>query len=310
MQLIPLHHLGIVRISGGDATSFLQRQFTNDMSEVTPERSCQAAYLNAKGRVIANFLVLMRNDSYYLVLSKDLTETLVKRLKMFVLRDKVDISIQPEMSFAGTFNENLLPPSVSEIPLHYCCVQTSEDFSVVRLPATSARYGVLGATSIIQSNSNELSQSDAINDWIIQDILTGIPLISHTTSESFVAQAVNLDLIGAVSFSKGCFPGQEIVARLHYRGGVNRRMVRAIAPADSSVDSGTLVECPEVPGNQTGVIVNSVLSNSSQHKQLLLSVPLKFLEQHSLQLEDTTRIEPILDELPYHIPEITSQKNA
>ena len=310
MQLIPLHHLGIVRISGEDATSFLQRQFTNDMSEVTPEKSCQAAYLNVKGRVIANFLVLMRNDDYYLVLSKDLTETLAKRLKMFVLRDKVDISIQPEMNFAGTFNENLLPPSESEIPLQNYCVQTSEDYSVVRIPASSARYGILGATSLLQSNSNELSQSDAINDWIIQDIQAGIPLISHATSESFVAQAINLDLIGAVSFSKGCFPGQEIVARLHYRGGVNRRMVRAIAPADSSADSGTLVECPEVPGNQTGIVVNSVLSNSSQHKQLLLSVPLKFLEQHSLQLEDTTRIEPILDELPYHIPEIISQKNA
>ena len=310
MQLIPLRHLGIVRISGEDATSFLQRQFTNDMSEVTPERSCQAAYLNAKGRVIANFLVLMRNDDYYLVLSKDLTDTLTKRLKMFVLRDKVDISIEPEMVFAGTFNENLLPLSESEIPLQNCCVQTSEDYSVVRIPASSARYGILGATSLLQSNSNELSQPDAVNDWIIQDIQAGIPLISHATSESFVAQAINLDLIGAVSFSKGCFPGQEIVARLHYRGGVNRRMVRAIAPSDSSVESGTLVECPEVPGNQTGIIVNSALSNSSQHKQLLLSVPLKFLEQHTLQLDDTTRIEPKLDELPYNIPEFSSQKSA
>ena len=301
-RLIPLGHIGIVRITGDDAAPFLQRQFTNDMSEVTVDKASQSAYLTAKGRIIANFLIVQTTDGYLLAMSAELTEALARRLKLFVMRDKVNISCDTGMQCVGAVGANISQHIDVELPNDDYQVAATGDILCIRIPGSRLRFAIIGPTDRIVQFQNSLETSNP-EVWKFWGIEAGIPLITSATTEALIPQAVNLDLIGAVSFTKGCYPGQEIVARLHYRGGVNRRMIRAIAPTGSNAEAGTSVRCKSLLGDLTGTIVNSVSPATGQPIQLLLSVPLKFLRHSPLELDNSTEIEVLPENLPYSVPE-------
>ncbi len=302
MRLTNLDQYGIVSISGADATAFLQRQFTNDMSEITPEKAGFSAYLNPKGRILANFIIALKNDRYILALSADLVESFVKRLRMFVMRDKVDIAVESGMQLIGAVGTDL-PFAANNLPeLDFESVSEA-GMTIVKMPGTQTRFAVFGDRLDFEGLADQFDTSLA-DEWDSFDIDCMFSLITQTTVEQLVPQAANLDLVGAVSFTKGCYPGQEIVARLHYKGGVNRRMFRSIVPADSVAQAGALVYCDTLQGNQTGMITDCSLAERGQSKRLLISVPLKFINQQGLRLEDGTDIELELDNLPYSIPEL------
>ncbi len=302
MKLTRLNHYGIVCISGADAEQFLQRQFTNDISEITQERCGFSAYLNPKGRILANFLIFRKDDSFCLALSEDLVESFLKRLRMFVFRDKVSVAIQSDSQIVGLLDDKW-PEYSNVLPDQAFQVLNEDSFTYIRMPGESRRIAVYGENSDFERYA-EYFDDRLADEWKRIDIDCMYPLINGFTTEELVLQAANLDLTGAVSFTKGCYPGQEIVARLHYKGGVNRRMFRASVAGDAATESGALIYCDDLPGNQTGSIINSVRPNECEDRNLLISLPLKFLGHDRLRLDDGTNLQLKLDEMPYAIPEL------
>ena len=303
-NLFTLNQIRVIEVSGDDSASFFQRLLTSDISEVTENQSQFSALLNPKGRVIANFLLIMRKDRFYIVVAKELVDSLVKRLRHYVLRAKVNINVEPGLGFFGC--RQLSKISESELPKSALETQTINELTVVKMPGVEMRFGVL-------TNSTHTEVVDRPPDsefWHIQDISAGIPWLNHHTSELLIAQAINLDLIGGVSWTKGCYPGQEIVARLHYRGGVNRRMVNARSSEESKPAPGSEISCPDLPGNQTGTVVNSVIDADSNQASMLISVPIKFIGQEKLLLSDTHPLELQIERLPYSIPELKKTKSS
>ena len=299
-QWLPYDDIVVIRVSGEDAASFLQRQLAVEISDVTPAQAKLGAYLNPKGRVIANFILVMHDDSYCLVVDQTMAETLTKRLGMYVFREKIEISIHPELNFAGgsPVGENI----DADLPQDSLSTRSIDGLTVIKMPGNEIRYGIISQNKDIQSAARWSTMITELN-WHQSNLEAGIPWISAQTSESFVAQAINLDLIDSVSWTKGCYPGQEIVARLHYRGGINRRMVLATAAqANVKLKPGDSIECPDLAGNQTGTVVNC--SVSDEVTNLLLSVPLKFIGQAKLLTVGQQPIELRIDGLPYVIPEL------
>ena len=302
--MILLDHLGIVQISGVDAPDFLQRQLSNDVSKVSCGNSSLGAYLTPKGRIIANFLILSHNQTFLLVLNSGLMDSVGKRIKMFVLRDKVEVSLVDRMIVCGGYLDSLPESMKNLLPRQNYQCTTHNDIIIVRIPGTNSRFYMIGAKSKIQSNFGSFDDSE-VETWKLEDIECGIASIGPATTGQLVPQANNLDLVGGVSFKKGCYPGQEIVARLHYRGGVNRRLLRANAAAEAEVEPGALVQCQTLPGNQTALIVNNALGRDRQHQQLLVSTPLKFIQHKILHLDDNSAVKLLPYDLPYKIPKIS-----
>ena len=287
-------HLEFVRIVGTDARSFMQIQFSNDMQDISENQFGHGAYLTAKGRVYANFFVIQIDDRFLLAMSPALVDSFIRRLQMYVMRSDVVIERQSDAVFLGELNST--SDDVEGQPYQ---VFKSPDFVGLTMPGHSPRTGRIVLNSQADSIPPVLQQEK--HRWQAIDIESGLPLVTDKTSEMLVPQALNLDLTGALSFSKGCFPGQEIAARLHYRGGVNRRMFRAIAEGGESPEIGTSVIC-ESKATQFGTVVNSV-ETASKYYSLLVSVPLAFLEFPDLKLENGTAVKLLPDRLPYAIPE-------
>ncbi len=300
--LQPLEQLAVIEITGHDAATFLQRQLAVEVSEMTADRSRLGAYLNPKGRVIGNFIMTMTNDSYYLVADKDLAESLAKRLRMYVFRDKVEIKVRE--SWAFSVGQPSSESASSELPQEVFQTQVSDGVTVFRMPSVALRYGVIAQQDSLDRVSNYLETTPGI--WQQLNIESGIPWINSSTSEMFVAQAINLDLIDSVSWTKGCYPGQEIVARLHYRGGINRRMVHATCSVDTEVKAGDQISSSDQAGNQTGTVVNCAQDNGTLN--LLVSVPLKFVDQKNLLIADKYPVTLQTNRLPYVIPELQRSK--
>lgn len=300
MKSFELTHVGIIRVAGDDARAFLQRQFTADLSAISSDKASPAAYLSPKGRILANFLLLQQKESFLLVLSNDLVGTIESRLRMYVMRDKVEVGTVTDFVIEGTFDCGGVKEENLELPPHEYDVTFNNQTITVRLPGHKERFFVIRPA--VHSEHEEFDK--ALDLWKMADIQSGIPLISADLSEKFVPQAINLDLTGAISFTKGCYPGQEIVARLHYRGGVNRRMVRAQVALGTNVSCNAKIICPALAGNLSGEVVSYVEMTGKDTTQLLISVPLKILRAGDLFLEDLTAVKILPDALPYTIPEL------
>ena len=222
MQRARLTRYGLLSVTGMDARAFLHAQLTNDIEHLPPDSAALAGWCSAKGRLLASFLVIPRGEGFLLQLSRDLAAPVTKRLSMFVLRSKVKIADESE---------------------------SWEQFGVWdadRKVAGVTWNGNLAVVPIGERRFLELAPkgeaTDAVNadeaQWALQEIRAGRPLITSATQDQFVPQMVNFEQLGGVDFKKGCYPGQEIVARAQYRGQVKRRMVHATAPAGVALQPG------------------------------------------------------------------------
>ena len=195
-----LPFFGIVRVSGEDRAAFMHGQLSNDINHLAEGSACYATYNTPKGRVLANMLVLNRGSDLLLVMAADLTEAIVKRLRMFVLRAKVVFELLPDYAAAAVLDENA---------------------------------------------------------WNLHEIRSGYAWISAATKETAVAQMLNQHIIGGVHFKKGCYPGQEIIARAQYRGQVKRGL---------AVLSGGSLEAAGIAvlenGAEAGQIINTALTDT------------------------------------------------
>lgn len=255
----PLLHLGLIKVSGEDARSFLHSQFTSDINHLGADVVQHSAWCSAKGRMIASFIVWRDGDSYLLALSSDLVEAVAKRLQMFVLRAKVSIAICGDsaamIGVSGPHLGDTLGKAALPLPEPMHSAPCAGG-SVVRLD--SARVIVCIASERAADTWRQLTAAArpvGTPAWNWLDIREGLPMVSAATREHFVPQMANFERIGGVSFHKGCYPGQEIVARTQYLGKVKRHLFRV--RADVPLAAGNELFSPAAPDQSCGMVVTA-----------------------------------------------------
>lgn len=276
--LYNLNHLGLIAVSGPEAAAFLFKQFTSDLKLISPQRSQLSGYCNPKGRLLAIFRIFQREDIFYISLPLALLEPTLKRLKMFVLMAKVSLNDATNSlasaGLAGPAGDRLLTNLLGSIPANLDDVLHINGITVLRLPGPFPRFQLIGEANTLPAISEKLLQDAspaAISQWELQDIISGSPVILPGTVEEFIPQMVNLHLLGGVSFKKGCYPGQEIVARTQYLGKLKRRLYLAFCPTAAAISPGAGIY-PSAAGveQKAGVVVNA--QPCSAQGSLLLAV--------------------------------------
>lgn len=219
-RFIPsLPSLALIEVSGADAPEFLHGQFTNDVLGLEDGKATLSAWCNPKGRVIATFLLCRcSNDRYWLALPQSLTTAFLRRLKLYVLRASVHIAVADEaLTLAGLIGAPAGQSCAAGVfPVVSPAAGLNNDLTIVIAGPEALRELRTGA------EGNEQA-------WDAANIRRGIPWLGGETSERFLPQELNLEALGALSYDKGCYPGQEIIARLRYRGEIKRLLRRATA---------------------------------------------------------------------------------
>ncbi len=259
-----LSHYGLISVHGEDAAEFLLGQFTNDLRQVDEQHSQFSGYCNAKGRLLATFRVFRRGDSYYLSLPAEMVESLISKLRMFVLRSKVNIEEASDtfvhLGISGESAAADLEKAFGALPEKVHEVTQNDDGLVVRVPGVRPGYEIFTTVERATSLWDALNVHNApvgADAWQLLDIEAGIPVIYPQTREAFVPQMVNLQLVDGVSFRKGCYPGQEIVARMQYLGKLKRRMYRAHIDSDTRPLPGTEIFTAGEDSRSAGKLVST-----------------------------------------------------
>ena len=234
-----LERYGLLRAAGEDARAFLHAQLTNDIENLPPGQARYAGWCSAKGRLLATFLVVPCPEGFLLQLSRDLVPSVAKRLSMFVLRSKLKLSdASGEWAQFGLWADDSLGP-----------LAVREQNGSIMVGIEPGRFLLLAPAAGAQPVPNA-----AEDDWALAEVRAGRPLIEQPTQDQFVPQMVNLELAGGVDFRKGCYPGQEVVARAQYRGAVKRRMYRLRGAA---LKPGQELYSDDSPGQPSGMVVNA-----------------------------------------------------
>ena len=263
--LCDLSHLGLIAAHGADTQTFLQSQFTNDARDVTATRSQLSGYCSAKGRLLALFRIFQRGEHVYLQFPHELLEATLKRLRMFVMRAKVTLDDTTDnlvrIGFAGPQAEQQLNSALGQLPQAVNEVVSANELTVLRLPGVNPRFELVGELPSIQAAWEQLAAHATpvgAPVWELLNILAGVPEVFSSSTEEFVPQMVNLTSLGGVNFKKGCYPGQEIVARMQYLGTLKRRMyLTHIAVDEPPAPRAALYEAGTDGTQSIGAIVNA-----------------------------------------------------
>lgn len=260
--LADLSALGVIRFAGEDSEVFLQGQLSCDVREATLVRAQYGSYCTPKGRMLATFLLWRDKEGFCMQLPAELQQGIQKRLNMYVLRSKVRLVDASEervrLGVAGEGAEAAIAELGGSAPQEDYAMEAVGPAMVIRLPGK--RFELLvspdDAPDIWKTVARHCTPvGDQCWEWL--NIQAGIPVITARTQEQFVPQMANLELIGGVSFKKGCYPGQEIVARSQYLGKVKRRMYRVHLDASAAPQAGDAL-FGQGPAEQSGgMIVNA-----------------------------------------------------
>ena len=296
--LCELDQFSTLRVSGEDAQSFLQNLLSNDIKEVSATRAQYSSFNTAKGRMLANFLIWMDGNDYLLQLPGTLAETLRKKLSMYVLRAKVKITRDEPIALGVSGPSARLPVDSSELPV--LGVIHAENTSVIKLGDT--RFLLCTTTEKAEALWQTLSKAarpagSTCWDWL--NIRAGIPVILEKTQEEFVPQMVNFDLIGGINFKKGCYPGQEIVARMHYLGKLKRRMY--LAHIDGDAKPGDDLYSEDMAGQASGKIANAAPSPIGGY-DVLAVMQIASHDAHEVHLGSLQGPALSFEPLPYSLP--------
>lgn len=231
--IMDLSHFGLISVSGEDATHFLQSQFSNDVMQVTTAHSQLSSYCTPKGRILASFRLFADHEHYFMQMPRTLIEQTLKRLRMYVLRSKVELNdVSDDCARIGLAGPDAteLAATLGEVPTEIDGISQIDGITLLRMPGEPARYEAIGKIEAMIEIWRKLADKArpvGADGWTQLNIRAGIPVIQPETIDSFVPQMVNMHAIDGVSFKKGCYPGQEIVARMQYLGKLKRRMYRA-----------------------------------------------------------------------------------
>lgn len=303
-----LSHYGLISAEGPDASDFLQAQFSNDVRNVSAQQSQLNAYCSAKGRILASFRLFQLDDRYYLEMPDTLIEQTLKRLRMFVLRSQVTLQDASEgmarFGLAGSNSESYLNDIGLACPAEVDAASQSGDVLVIRIPGTVPRFEIHGPTKALIQLWEKLADRITpvgANSWSLLDIQSGLPVIERQTVESFVPQMVNLELINGVSFKKGCYPGQEIVARMQYLGKLKKRMYRAHIDTNEAIQAGDAIYSGSSDNTQSvGTIVNAQISPHGGY-DVLAVIQITEAEQGKPRMGSKKGAKLEISELPYSL---------
>jgi folate-binding protein YgfZ len=303
--------LGLILVTGDDAESFLQNQLSNDISHIDESWFQLSSYSTAKGRMLAIFQVIRISNGFILITPLSIVESLLQRLQMFVIQARVNLANASDhfARFAlQTDNRSIIDhPLLPRQP-----GQVIQNDSLISLQLASLNHQnryLLLCLSLDEAKSlwNEFSQHLPVGQfesWRLSQIKSGMPTIYPQTSEEFVLQMANLDLLDGVSFKKGCYPGQEIIARMHYLGKLKRRLFLTSFETD---------QCP-LPGDDistrgaesadgSGKVVDAVLDDSGICHCLYIA-QIKKATNNELCLLNQSSIPIVSMDMPYTVPEV------
>ena len=273
--LLTTNQLAIARCSGDEAVQFLQAQLTVNIETIPIGGCALSGYCSPKGRLLAIFFVLRTASDFWLITDPQILDKLVKRLRMFILRARVDVTLNPawQVGFSHvSYNSKNASLDLSQTPIEHRFP------AVLPFEFTPITEDIPGT---IDQNAFSSATSDSNNTFRLACIRNGLPLIFLQTHEIFIPQSVNLDLVGGVSFQKGCYPGQEIVARVRYLGRVKTRMIRGSVKTASVIEPGTVVTGGAEESAQRGVVVDAAKNSNTGDWEVLASIPIAWLQGHS-----------------------------
>jgi len=304
--LCDLSQFGILKVAGEDAQSFLQNLLSSDVREIIEQRAQGSSLNSPKGRMQATFLIWRTGADYFLHLPRTLCLGIQKKLSMYVLRAKVKIfDVSDEiicLGLSGAGAAALSQQHFGSVPQDLLAVEQHGNASVIRAGAQRFQINTTPqhAPDLWQKFSAAARPAgSSCWDWL--NIRDGIPVIMPATQEQFVPQMANLDLIGGVSFKKGCYPGQEIVARTQYLGKLKRRMYLAHSEGNAVPQPGDELYSADMEGQASGMVVNATAAPGGGC-DLLAVVQISSREAQTVHLQSLQGAVLQFLPLPYSLP--------
>jgi len=322
--LADLSDFSLIRARGDDTLNFLNGQLSNDIRQLDATHSQLASWCSPKGRMMVVFRLFRRpwmdkcrerqdvesgrrdNDTL-LQLPATLLENTLKRLRMFVMRAKVTLeNVDTELvgiGLSGPDAKKILTDAAGFAPGGDNGCETREDVTITSLPGPHPRYEIIAPTAAAEKlwerlKSKAIPVGPAVWAWL--DIMAGIPSVHPETNEEFVPQMANLEIVGGVNFKKGCYPGQEIVARMQYLGKLKQRMYRAHFAGETAPRPGDIIFAPDFPGQSAGTVVEAQPSPDGGH-DLLAVIQISSADAGELHLGSETGPRLSLQPLPYSV---------
>lgn len=309
-----LSHLGLIGVSGEEARDFLHAQLSCDVKGLPANQSCLGGICNPGGRVLA-IVRLFALDSRTLALSlpHGLVEPTISHLRKYVLRSKVELhdlsSHYVRLGVSGPEAPRLLGEALGDsLPETVNAVGHCGGHPVLRLPGPQARLEVLletEAAARVWDRLNVHAAPAGSDAWQLLDHAAGLPVIHPATAGLFIAHSTNLDLVGGISFRKGCYPGQEVIARLQHRGRPNRRMIVARCQSAQRPQPADPVFSADGGEQAVGQVMDA-RPDGNNAWSLLLSARLDALTNARLYLQGPEGPEVTTGKLPYSIPEMSA----
>lgn len=297
-RLCWLADFSLLRIDGDERQSFLQNLLSNDIRLVSDTQAQYTSLNNAKGRMIASLLIWQHQDAYIAQIHRSLAELVCKRLNMYKLRAKVNIQdITQHSVLLGMVSTS--PQADSSQPM---LVTSDTQSSLIKLSAQRQLLFIEQTEHAIQRSAELLPQYTPTDQqhWEWQSIQEGIPTITADTQEAFVAQMINFGEIGGINFKKGCYPGQEVVARMQYLGKLKRRMYLAHIDSPTPPNAGQELHTDKQT-ESCGKIVNNSLSPCGGY-DVLAVIQIASQQSKSIQLNADGCDYPLqFKPLPYSI---------
>lgn len=274
--------IGSIRISGDDSLNFLQGQLTQDLGDLSQNSPLMSGWANSKGRLLCVTFLISWKKSIWMILPESIQESLANRLKMYVLRSNVKI----EIANVNITTSNKEPEFSSS---KYCFEKENKIFFRTKI----------GPGLCLDLNHQQtLEENNSLDDWRLANIEAGIPSVWPTTNEKFIPQMLNLDLLGAISFEKGCYVGQEIVARTQNLGRIKRRMYRFTCSTSQDAYPGDKIY---LYGKENGEIVDAIRVPATKKIELLAVIPINNSKE-KFHLDSNGEIELKNGNLPYEVP--------
>jgi tRNA-modifying protein YgfZ len=216
--------MGALRFTGADALSFLQGQVSNDTQRLTERTPVRAAYSTAQGRVLALIYLLPHSSGVVAILPREILAPTMERMRKFILRAKVQIEDAADLVVAGQVGATPRAQAAAHYVEH-------DGIGIAPVAHDAGRSWVIGPPEKIAAAADAAAARRIEEEWRLADIRAGLPQVYAATSEAFVAQMLNLDLLDGISFTKGCYTGQEIIARTQHLGRIKRRLFRLALPS-------------------------------------------------------------------------------
>jgi folate-binding protein YgfZ len=267
-MLINLSHVGLLQVSGEGAMKLLQGQLTCNIAEVTAEQSRLGAHCNPQGRILSFFRIFYFREAYYLQMPKEILPEAMAALQKYAMFFKVALTDVSETIGRVSYEGDALKNHIAKLPEQTDEAVTLNDLLIIKL-AGPAQYEIIGTPDALKKITDLLATDthpDSINLWKSMQIAAGIPSIYAATIGKLLPHEINLQNINAVSFDKGCYTGQEIIARMHYRGQLKKRMYRARVKTDMAPMPGSDIYA-ETP---CGIIVDSCQEEDTTYHHILV----------------------------------------